>query len=55
MAHEWARTRRRRAAGGAGKLGLSIGATDKAALAQFMAAHGAATAGRPPEKGEARG
>ena len=53
MAHEWARTANdvlwRRS-----KLGLSIGATDKAALAQFMAAHGAATAGRPPEKGEAR-
>jgi glycerol-3-phosphate dehydrogenase len=54
MAHEWARTADdvlwRRS-----KLGLSIGATDKAALGQFMAAHGAAAAGRPPEKGEARG
>src|SRR5262245_11984200 len=54
MAHEWARTADdvlwRRS-----KLGLSIGPTEKAALAQFMAAHGAPIATRPPEKGEARG
>ncbi len=54
MAHEWARTADdvlwRRS-----KLGLSIGATDKAALAQYMASHGAAAAGGPPDKGEARG